>query len=54
VDQGVLVPDEVTIGMILDRIARPDAKRGFMLDGFPRTMQQAEALDGRWTRPARA
>src|SRR3989304_6536522 len=32
--------------MILDRIARPDAERGFMLDGFPRTMQQAEALDG--------
>jgi adenylate kinase len=45
-DQGLLVPDEITIGMILDRITRPDAERGFMLDGFPRTMQQAEALDG--------
>lgn len=44
-DQGLLVPDEITIGMILDRISRPDAARGFMLDGFPRTMQQAEALD---------
>lgn len=44
-DQGLLVPDEITIGMILDRISRPDAERGFMLDGFPRTMQQAEALD---------
>jgi adenylate kinase len=45
VDQGALVPDEITIAMILDRIGRPDAERGFMLDGFPRTMQQAEALD---------
>lgn len=44
-DQGLLVPDVITIGMILDRITRPDAERGFMLDGFPRTMQQAEALD---------
>ena len=44
-DQGLLVPDEITIGMILDRISRQDAARGFMLDGFPRTMQQAEALD---------
>ena len=43
-DQGLLVPDEITIAMILDRIGRPDAERGFMLDGFPRTMQQAEAL----------
>jgi len=46
VDQGLLVPDEVTIAMILERIEREDARRGFMLDGFPRTMQQAEALDG--------
>jgi len=45
VDQGALVPDEITIAMILERISRPDAERGFMLDGFPRTMQQAEALD---------
>ena len=42
---GKLVPDEVVIGMILERIARPDCANGFMLDGFPRTAPQAEALD---------
>lgn len=42
---GKLVPDEVVIGMILERIAKPDCARGFMLDGFPRTRPQAEALD---------
>ncbi|HVK75047.1 MAG TPA: adenylate kinase [Kofleriaceae bacterium] len=42
---GQLVPDDVVIGMILERIAKPDAARGFMLDGFPRTIPQAEALD---------
>jgi adenylate kinase len=42
---GKLVPDEVVIGMILERIARPDCGHGFMLDGFPRTAPQAEALD---------
>jgi adenylate kinase len=42
---GKLVPDEVVIGMILERIARPDCAGGFMLDGFPRTRPQAEALD---------
>lgn len=42
---GKLVPDEVVIGMILERIARPDCAKGFMLDGFPRTRPQAEALD---------
>jgi adenylate kinase len=42
---GKLVPDDVVIGMILERIARPDCARGFMLDGFPRTRPQAEALD---------
>jgi adenylate kinase len=42
---GKLVPDGVVIGMILERIARPDCARGFMLDGFPRTRPQAEALD---------
>ncbi|MGE0867336.1 MAG: adenylate kinase [Kofleriaceae bacterium] len=42
---GKLVPDEVVIGMILERIAKPDAANGFMLDGFPRTRPQAEALD---------
>ena len=42
---GKLVPDEVVIGMILERIAKPDCRQGFMLDGFPRTRPQAEALD---------
>ena len=42
---GQLVPDDVVIGMILERIQRPDCKGGFMLDGFPRTRPQAEALD---------
>lgn len=42
---GKLVPDEVTIGMLLERIAKPDAQVGLMLDGFPRTIPQAEALD---------
>jgi len=44
-DRGVLVPDGVVIRMISDRLARPDAKRGFILDGFPRTLEQAAALD---------
>ena len=47
---GQLVPDEVVIGMILERIAAPDCARGFMLDGFPRTIPQAEALDAAMTR----
>jgi adenylate kinase len=42
---GKLVPDDVVIGMILERVARPDCAKGFMLDGFPRTRPQAEALD---------
>jgi adenylate kinase len=42
---GQLVPDDVVIGMILERIAKPDCANGFMLDGFPRTIPQAEALD---------
>lgn len=42
---GGLVPDEVVIGIIADRIAEPDAATGFILDGFPRTVPQAEALD---------
>ena len=44
-DTGALVPDELVIGLILERIAKPDCKAGFMLDGFPRTRPQAEALD---------
>jgi adenylate kinase len=43
---GQLVPDEVVIGLVEERLQRPDAKPGFILDGFPRTIPQAEALDG--------
>jgi len=43
-DKGQLVPDEVTIGMLLDRIAEDDCKDGYVLDGFPRTIPQAESL----------
>ena len=44
-DAGELVPDEVTIAMIEDRLAQSDARDGFVLDGFPRTLAQADALD---------
>jgi adenylate kinase len=44
-DSGKLVPDEVVIGIISDRIAQPDCAKGFVLDGFPRTVTQATALD---------
>ena len=44
IDQGLLVPDEVTIGMLLDRIHEVDCKNGYILDGFPRTIPQAESL----------
>ncbi len=43
-DRGSLVPDETVVGIVADRIAAPDAKGGFILDGFPRTVRQAEAL----------
>lgn len=44
-DQGELVPDHVTIGIVRDRLAKEDCAQGFLLDGFPRTVPQAEALD---------
>ena len=44
-DQGELVPDEVTIGIVKERLSKPDCQAGFLLDGFPRTVAQAEALE---------
>src|SRR5262245_5405090 len=44
-DAGKLVPDDLVIGLVKERIAEPDAKKGFLLDGFPRTVPQADALD---------
>ena len=44
-DAGQLVPDEITVRLLLDRLGRPDADRGVILDGFPRTAVQAGALD---------
>jgi len=45
IDRGELVPDDVTIAMVMDRLSRPDCANGVLLDGFPRTIAQAEALD---------
>ncbi|HDO34047.1 MAG TPA: nucleoside monophosphate kinase, partial [Chromatiales bacterium] len=45
-DAGQLVSDEIVLGMIRERLAEPDAQRGFILDGFPRNLSQAETLDG--------
>jgi adenylate kinase len=44
-DKGALVPDDVIIGMIAERLKQPDARQGFLLDGFPRTIAQAEGLE---------
>jgi adenylate kinase len=44
-DAGLLVPDDLMVGLIRERLAEPDTEAGFVLDGFPRTMAQAEALD---------
>jgi adenylate kinase len=44
-DKGLLVPDELTVSMVIDRIAAPDCENGYLLDGFPRNIAQADALD---------
>ena len=44
-DRGLLVPDELTVGLLMDRVAKDDCKDGYVLDGFPRTIPQAECLD---------
>lgn len=46
IDAGNLVPDSVTVGIVRDRLAQDDCKKGFILDGFPRTVEQADALNG--------
>jgi adenylate kinase len=45
IDKGELVPDEVTNGIVKDRLSQDDTEKGFLLDGFPRTLAQAEELD---------
>ena len=49
-DEGKLVPDELTVRILLDRVAQPDCKNGYVLDGFPRTIPQAEVLDQELTK----
>jgi adenylate kinase len=49
-DQGLLVPDELTVDLLIDRISQEDCQKGYILDGFPRTIPQAEALDAALTK----
>ena len=49
-DKGALVPDELTVEILLDRVAKDDCKNGYVLDGFPRTIPQAEVLDSELTK----
>jgi adenylate kinase len=53
-DKGQLVPDEITIAMVLERLAKPDCQKGAILDGFPRTIEQAKALDKALAEQSRA
>jgi adenylate kinase len=53
-DKGALVPDDVIIGIMQDRLKEKDAEKGFILDGFPRTIKQAEALDAMLTKMGKA
>ena len=53
-EKGMLVPDEITIRMVLERISAPDCEAGVILDGFPRSLQQAEALDKALAQQAKA
>ncbi len=46
-DEGLLVPDELTVDLVMDRLQAPDCKNGYVLDGFPRTLAQAAALDAK-------
>lgn len=49
-DKGLLVPDELTVRLLLDRVAQDDCSNGYVLDGFPRTIPQAEVLDSELTK----
>jgi adenylate kinase len=53
-ERGVLVPNQITIGMVLERLSAPDSKGGAILDGFPRNLEQAEALDKAFAEQGRA
>ena len=48
-DQGLLVPDELTVDLVMDRLAKDDCVNGYILDGFPRTLVQAEAPESRFS-----